>query len=147
MVCLWICAGKRGNTYDRVAIRRNAPHFHGKSATIGTLQDGIAVYHCSNLNSLFKYFCIFFLLIIGATVIFAQLPIDQFRSVGWFNVVVGMATILTQMLVFKGEMKCNIKLYPKIGSYCSNKSIKTSKPKKHSTSKAFTLIVSSTNQN
>ena len=39
--------------------------------------------------------------------IFAQLPINQFSSIAWFNVAMGMAAIISQILGFRGEMKCN----------------------------------------
>ena len=36
---------------------------------------------------------------IGATVVFAQFPISQFRAVAWFNVGVGVVFILLQLLL------------------------------------------------
>ena len=42
----------------------------------------------------------------GATVVFAQFPISQFRAIAWFNVAVGLFFILLQLLLFRGESQC-----------------------------------------
>ena len=42
----------------------------------------------------------------GATVVFAQFPISQFRAIAWFNVAVGLLFILLQLILFRGESKC-----------------------------------------
>ena len=60
----------------------------------------------------FGFVCLTFhsyFLNIGVAVIFAQFPINQFRSIAWFNVAIGIATIFIQILMFKGEKKCSRK--------------------------------------
>lgn len=56
----------------------------------------------------------------GATVVFAQFPISQFRAIAWFNVAVGLLFILLQLLLFQGESQCT-KL-PRISCWCWNSS-------------------------
>lgn len=43
---------------------------------------------------------------VGATVIFAQFQISQFRSIAWFNVAVGIAFVILHILIFHGESSC-----------------------------------------
>lgn len=42
----------------------------------------------------------------GVAVIFAQFPINQFRSIAWYNAVLGLVIIVTQIFVFRGESSC-----------------------------------------
>ena len=46
------------------------------------------------------------IIIIATAVVFAQFPMNQFCSIGWFNAVMGMPVIFIQILMFKGEMNC-----------------------------------------
>ena len=50
---------------------------------------------------------IIILSLLGVAVIFAQFPINQFRSIAWYNVAVGLAVMVTQLLIFRGESSCN----------------------------------------
>ena len=83
-----------------------------------------------------------FSVIAGVAVIFAQFPINQFRSIAWYNAVVGVGIIVTQIIIFRGESSCN-KL-----SNCSWKrskarhKSKTTSPEKSKLSKAITVSVS-----
>ena len=42
----------------------------------------------------------------GAAVIFAQFPIDQFRAIAWYNIVMGTVLLLLQLVLFRGEAGC-----------------------------------------
>lgn len=76
-------------------------------------------------------------------VIFAQFPINQFRSIAWYNVAVGLGILVTQIFIFRGESSCK-KL-----KNCSRKSKKakpkpkTSAPEKTKLSRILSLTVSS----
>ena len=39
----------------------------------------------------------------GAAVVFAQYPIDQFRSIAWYNMGFGVALLIMQVIIFRGE--------------------------------------------
>ena len=39
----------------------------------------------------------------GITTVFAQFNINQFRAIAWFNVAVGLAYIVLQLVMFHGE--------------------------------------------
>jgi len=41
----------------------------------------------------------------GVAAILAQFPIDHFRSIGWYNVILGVLYILLQFVMFHGESK------------------------------------------
>lgn len=56
-------------------------------------------------------------------VIFAQFPINQFRSIAWYNVAVGLVVIVTQVLIFRGESSCE-KL-TKCSTVCKQKKMKS----------------------
>lgn len=38
---------------------------------------------------------------------FAQFQIDQFRSIAWYNVALGVALIVLLFVIFHGESNCN----------------------------------------
>ena len=78
---------------------------------------------------------------VGATVIFAQFTINQFRSIAWFNAAMGVVIILIQILMFKGEMRCN--RYAK-QSCCRTCTIvkEISLSEERSSSTRFSLVVS-----
>ena len=81
--------------------------------------------------------------IIGINAIIAQFPVNQFRFIGWYNVAVGIAVIVTQVLIFKGEGKC--KRNSKHNTTTTNRSAeKILHHEKSSTSKLFSLSVSPT---
>ena len=84
---------------------------------------------------------IFSFYIKGINVIIAQFPINQFRSIGWYNVALGIAVIFTQVLIFKGEGKC--KRNSKHDTGTTNRSAeKALQHEKSSTSKLFSISVS-----
>ena len=43
----------------------------------------------------------------GVAAILVQFPIDHFRSIGWYNVILGVLYILLQLAVFRGESRCH----------------------------------------
>ena len=43
----------------------------------------------------------------GIAAVFAQFKIDQFRSIAWYNVAIGVALIILQLTIFHGESNCN----------------------------------------
>ena len=43
----------------------------------------------------------------GAVVILAQFHINHFRSIAWYNVIIGIGYILLQIIMFQGESKCH----------------------------------------
>ena len=43
----------------------------------------------------------------GIAAVFAQFKIDQFRSIAWYNVAIGVALIILQFTIFHGESNCN----------------------------------------
>lgn len=43
----------------------------------------------------------------GIAAVFAQFAIDQFRSIAWYNVAIGVALIILQLIIFHGESNCN----------------------------------------
>ena len=43
----------------------------------------------------------------GAVVILAQFHINHFRSIAWYNVIIGIGYILLQIIMFRGESKCH----------------------------------------
>ena len=52
---------------------------------------------------------------LGAAAVLAQFNIDQFRSIAWFNVAFGVAFIVLQVAIFKGESS-----FTKLKSQCAN---------------------------
>jgi len=50
-----------------------------------------------------------FVLTAGVTAILVQFPIDHFRSIGWYNVILGVLYIFLQFAMFRGESKCRYK--------------------------------------
>ena len=77
---------------------------------------------------------------VGVAVIFAQLPINQFRSIGWYNAALGFVIIIAQFFLFKGESGCS-KL-----RICNSSTWKSSNklcPKKLSASWISSIAVSS----
>ena len=44
---------------------------------------------------------------VGVAVLFANLKIDQFHSIAWFNVANGVAQLFLFVLLFRGESSCN----------------------------------------
>ena len=44
--------------------------------------------------------------LIGVTVLFSYLKIEQFHSIAWFNVAFGIAQLLLFLLLFRGESSC-----------------------------------------
>ena len=38
--------------------------------------------------------------------IFSQFDISQFRSIAWFNAAAGLAFVVLQLVMFRGESKC-----------------------------------------
>ena len=75
--------------------------------------------------------------------IFAQFPINQFRSIAWYNAAVGVGIIVTQMFLFRGESSCD-----KLTNNCSSKKNKArhkpkaTTPEKSKSSKIITVSVS-----
>lgn len=43
----------------------------------------------------------------GVAAVFAQFKIDQFRSIAWYNVALGVALIILLFVIFHGESNCN----------------------------------------
>ena len=43
----------------------------------------------------------------GVAAILAQFPIDHFRSMGWYNVILGVLYVLLLFAMFHGERKCH----------------------------------------
>ena len=43
----------------------------------------------------------------GIAAVFAQFAIDQFRSIAWYNVALGVALIILLFVIFHGESNCN----------------------------------------
>ena len=43
----------------------------------------------------------------GFPIILANFDVDHFRTVGWFNVAVGVALIVLGVVMFHGEYKCS----------------------------------------
>ncbi len=54
----------------------------------------------------------------GAAVIFAQFPIDQFRAIAWYNVVMGTVLLLLQLVLFRGEADCHVWSRVKNSCHC-----------------------------
>jgi hypothetical protein len=57
--------------------------------------------------------CFFFPL--GAAAVLAQFKIDQFRSIAWFNVAFGVAFIILEVIIFRGESN-----FKKLKSRCTH---------------------------
>ena len=63
------------------------------------------------------------------------IDVDQFRSIAWFNLALGLAFIILQLLLFRGESdckKCNVKY----------KSKRRGRKKQHFDIKWKTILVS-----
>ena len=43
----------------------------------------------------------------GATIILAQFHINHFRSIAWYNVILGICYVFLQIVMFQGESKCH----------------------------------------
>ena len=43
----------------------------------------------------------------GVVVILAQFHINHFRSIAWYNVILGIGYIILQIIMFQGESKCH----------------------------------------
>ena len=78
----------------------------------------------------------------GVAVIFAQFPINQFRSIAWYNAVAGIAIIAVQLLIFRGESDCTKLTNCSWKSRTSKQPRKTAGPETTRLSRALSLGVS-----
>ena len=105
----------------------------------------VTIFNCIYICQLQIFISTISLPPIGVAVIFAQFPISQFTSIAWFSAGIGVAIIFIQILIFKGEMKCQTNI--RHVSICSCKKIKQIPlPKIISASKLLFLTVSFINQ-
>ena len=73
--------------------------------------------------------------------ILAQLPVNQFRSIAWYNAAIGVVVIFIFILTFKEEMKWNRRPI-KCTSWNSNKDKDPLTSDSDTASKGLSLIVS-----
>lgn len=50
--------------------------------------------------------CMYFYTSTGVAAILAQFNINQFRSIAWYNVALGVVFVMLEFLIFHGERKC-----------------------------------------
>ena len=79
---------------------------------------------------------------LGVAVIFAQFSINQFRSIAWYNVAVGLAVIVTQLLIFRGESSCHKPTNCSWKSSKAKQKPKLASPKKSKLSRMTSISVS-----
>ena len=94
----------------------DAPEIYGMQGKI--------LLQCCNVHSIVCNMVCLYPGLAGVATIFAQFDIDQFRSIAWYNAAAGMALIVLQFVIFRGESKC--KKLPECSMTCCWKITKSS---------------------